>query len=204
MSKNWVAPPYYSVWAGMKDRCLNPRAKSFADYGGRGIKVCERWANNFQAFADDMGVRPKNFSLDRIDNDADYSPENCRWADRKTQQRNQRRAVYVTIEGARYRAIELAEKSGLKTDTVVERAAQGLSMAEVVDPNKRVSIVGLALGVDASRAAKKASTHCKHGHERTPDNVLYTKEGYRYCRQCHNAKMRARTAAKRAALICDG
>jgi hypothetical protein len=204
MSKNWDAPPYYWVWAGMKDRCVNPRSKAFADYGGRGIKVCERWKNSFQAFADDMGIRPEKHSLDRIDNDGDYTPENCRWSDRKTQQRNQRRAVYVMIEGARYRAIELAEKAGLKTDTVVERAAQGLSMAEVIDPNKRVSTVGLALGADAARAAKKASTHCKHGHERTPENVLYTKEGYRYCRQCHNAKMRARTAAKRAALICDG
>lgn len=197
MSKNWVPPPLYAVWASMKDRCLNPRAKAFPHYGGRGIKVCERWRNSYQAFADDMGDRPHGYSLDRIDNDADYGPGNCRWADRTTQQRNQRRAVYVTIEGVRYRAIELAESAGMKTDTIVNRAAQGLPFADVVNPQKRASTAGLALGGLASGAARRAATHCKHGHERTPENVRYTTQGHRYCRVCHNAKMRRLNAAKR-------
>lgn len=197
MSKNWVPPPFYGVWASMKDRCSNRRAKSFADYGGRGIKVCERWQSSYQAFADDMGERPKGYSLDRIDNDADYTPENCRWADRKTQQRNQRRAVYVTIDGVRYRAIELAESVGVAFQTIVSRANRGLPYDLVVSRDRLWDTSGLALGGRASGAVKLASTHCKHGHERTPNNVLYTPLGHRYCRVCHNAKVARQRFEKR-------
>lgn len=192
-------PPAYYVWASMKDRCYNPKSASFSNYGGRGITVCDRWKSSYKDFYSDMGPRPDGYSIDRIDVDGNYEPGNCRWADQKTQQRNQRRAVFVTIEGVKHRAIELAEQHGLKVDTIVERSAKGMTFADVVSTEAHRDLSGLALGGKASGAAKSARTHCKRGHEFTPENTRITTEGFRACRQCHNAKMRRRNAAKRAA-----
>lgn len=177
--------PLYGTWMSMKGRCSNPNNRQWNDYGGRGIAVCDRWRNNFQAFISDMPPRPDGHSLDRIDNDGDYSPENCRWATRKEQQRNQRRALYVLIEGKKYRAIDLAEKSGMKTDTIVIRAAAGLSYAEVINPERRVFKKGLALGGKASGKKKRSRTHCIRGHKFTPANTFYRAfDNTRACRKC--------------------
>lgn len=81
----------YSVWSSMKQRCFNPLDDAYPNYGGRGISVCDRWRYSFANFRDDMGPRPsKNHSIDRIDNDGNYEPSNCRWATRHQQQTNQR------------------------------------------------------------------------------------------------------------------
>lgn len=187
--------PLYHVWRSMRDRCLNPNSRAWNSYGGRGIKICSRW-DSFHAFVEDMGDRPEGYSLDRIDNDGPYEPENCRWADRKTQQRNQRRAVYVMVEGKKYRAIELAELAGIKTDTIVERAKRGLPYDQVVSKEKLADLSGLALGGKANGRRQRKKTHCPKGHEYTSENTILSKEGWRRCRVCFYAKERARRAKK--------
>lgn len=82
--------PLKRVWACMKSRCSNPKLKEYKNYGGRGIKVCARWYYDFSKFVEDMGERPVGHTLDRIDNDGDYTPENCRWACKEDQVANSR------------------------------------------------------------------------------------------------------------------
>ena len=192
-----LVPECYHVWRSMKDRCYNSNYPQFKDYGGRGIKVCDQWVHNFRQFAEDMGPRPKGFTIDRIDNDGDYEPNNCRWADRKTQQRNRRYSVFVTIDGAQHRAIELADLFGLKVDTIVDRAARGLPYEKVIQREK-IFCVDTSAAVKARRAKAAARTHCKDGHLYSKENTLIRRDGARQCRACHNAKMRRLTEKKRA------
>lgn len=137
----------YNTWANMIQRCTNPARPDYLNWGGRGITVCDRWrcvspkGAGFKAFVEDMGPRPYGYSIDRINNNGNYEPANCRWATKKQQALNSR--------------------------------------------NKE----SLAKAVAANAAKKRAQTHCKRGHELTPENT-FTYNGCRSCKQCRAARDR--------------
>jgi len=121
------------VWAGMIIRCYDPRKHNFGNYGGRGITVCQRWRDSFYAFCEDMGVRPKGYSIDRIDNDGNYEPGNCRWATDATQCRNRRSNVMITIDGVTKNAIDWEQEPGAAGRSVISRRIkQGFNHKEAV------------------------------------------------------------------------
>lgn len=105
----------YAIWISMKDRCRNPKHHAYKNYGGRGIKVCERWATSFEDFLTDIGARPSpKHSLDRHpDPNGDYEPGNVRWATRKEQARNMRSNRPLTFRGETRLMIEWAEITGI-------------------------------------------------------------------------------------------
>jgi hypothetical protein len=91
--------PEWNTWKSMKSRCLNPKNKFYKNYGGRGIKICDEWTNSFDNFFKDMGVRPKNHSLDRINNNGNYCKENCKWSTYEEQQNNKRQNRNIEYNG---------------------------------------------------------------------------------------------------------
>lgn len=116
----------YSIWNAMRHRCGNPQNNAWADYGGRGITVCERWRESFENFIADMGARPSpRHSIDRINNSAGYSPENCRWATQSEQMRNTRRTTFIVLDGARVPAISVYEKHGISRQLFDCRVSSG-------------------------------------------------------------------------------
>lgn len=120
--KNYLSE-YYSYNA-MYTRCTNKKHRQYKDYGGRGIKICDRWLEKpggIKNFIQDMGKRPDGCSLDRIDVNGDYCPENCRWADRKTQQYNRRKILKVVYMGEETPLTELARKKGLSVKVLYNR-----------------------------------------------------------------------------------
>ena len=123
----------YNTWINMKGRCCNPKNDRFEQYGGRGIKICDRWLHSFENFLEDMGEKPApNYSLDRIDVNGDYCPENCRWADSKTQMNNTTRNVYIEYNGVRKTATEWGDELGLSAKTITWRYNQGWEIADVL------------------------------------------------------------------------
>lgn len=126
----------YSTWQAMLARCNNKNNGKYSLYGGRGISVCDRW-KRYENFLHDMGVRPsKNHSIDRINVDDGYHPENCRWASQKQQCRNKRDNRYIETTSGRMTVVEAAEKYNLNKSTIFNRLARGKSDSEALLPPK--------------------------------------------------------------------
>ena len=113
--------PEYSIWTAMKQRCRNPHDLGYKNYGGRGITVCDRW-DNFASFISDMGLRPSNkHSIDRIDNDGDYTTENCRWATSHEQSRNKRSNRIIRFAGKEKCAADWEDEIGISAINILNR-----------------------------------------------------------------------------------
>ena len=118
--------PTYRAWINMRRRCLKPTNHAYADYGGRGIAVCERWVNSFPNFLEDMGPRPsEKHSLDRTDNDKGYEKANCRWATMKEQLNNTRANRIVEIDGRKQTLSLWCDEIGISRSRVQDRMKWG-------------------------------------------------------------------------------
>jgi hypothetical protein len=124
-SKNYTVSRTYRAWSNMISRCtrLLESDKHFKAYQGRGICVCDRWLS-FELFLEDMGECPPGLTIDRMDNDGNYEPGNCRWTDNRTQQRNRRSNHVVEWQGEQITIIELSERVGIKYRTLMSRITQ--------------------------------------------------------------------------------
>lgn len=118
--------PEYSVWCGMIARTENAKCTRFCNHGGRGIRICERWRSNFSNFYEDMGPRPSpHYSIDRIDNNGNYEPGNCRWATATQQARNTRRNRFLTFNGQTRCVSEWSNIIGVSPDALLMRLKNG-------------------------------------------------------------------------------
>ena len=126
----------FRIWRAMLNRCRNRNSKAFSDYGGRGIRVCARWQESFEAFYEDMGPSPsRGHSIDRYPNkDGDYRPDNCRWATRREQNQNTRRNLMVTLDGTEMCLSEASRVSGVGLSTVSYRRKRGVPLERCFDP----------------------------------------------------------------------
>ena len=129
----------YKVWVGIKYRCNNPNSPEYDIYGGRGIKVCEEWERNYAAFRKwalengyDATAKRNECTIDRIDNDGDYKPDNCRWTDERTQSNNRRSSKYLTIDGERKTVTEWSRVSGVGPKTILYRLRNGWEVKDAV------------------------------------------------------------------------
>lgn len=192
----------YGIWCGMKDRCGNPNSAYYAYYGGRGVKVCDRWRDSFENFLADMGEPGPQETIERIDNDGGYEPSNCKWATRKEQQNNRRVSRKITHNGRTMTAKQWSEEAGIHINTLIQRLDSGLSAEELFSTERRVYFAGLALGGKANGARLRALTHCKNGHEFTAENTSVSKKtGARRCKTCHRMRQKLLREAKSSTAV---
>lgn len=124
--------PVYRVWMNMRERCRNPNNTQWGDYGGRGISVCPQWESSFEQFLADMGEPAPGLTIDRINNDGPYSPENCRWATPTEQARNKRTSRMLTAGGVTQSLADWCDQLGLKYWTIHSRLRRGKSDQEAL------------------------------------------------------------------------
>jgi hypothetical protein len=148
--------PEFSVWRAIIKRCHKPNTNGFERYGARGIAVCDRWRDSFDAFVDDMGVRPAGTSIDRFPNGAgNYEPGNCRWATPRQQAENRVSSSPITINGVTKFVREWAEISGLNAVTIKMRVRHGWPVERLLSPARPRSPDGTNL-----KRGTHACPHC--------------------------------------------
>lgn len=122
LTRNGEKPDEFKIWCKIKERCYNVKDKRYIDYGARGIKVCDRWRYSFKLFYEDMGCRPNStYSIERINNNGNYEPTNCKWGTKKNQARNRRSNVYIEYNGEKKCISEWAEILNLHQMTLWSR-----------------------------------------------------------------------------------
>lgn len=129
----------YGVWQTMKNRCFNQNTKSYTNYGGRGISVCDEWKDDFgvfQSWANANGYK-EGLTIDRIDNNGNYEPSNCRWVTVLEQSHNKRNNRYVEYKGNRYTLSEFGRLIGIDRRTIGDRLKRGLSVEEAIIPRRK-------------------------------------------------------------------
>jgi len=133
----------YHAWKDMKGRCFNPNHKDYPNWGGRGITVCDRWKNSFENFLADMKLKPTpKHSIDRIDNDGDYCPENCRWATNAEQQNNQRTNRLITIGCVTLTIAQWSKEMSFGKSVIQDRLKSGWSEFDaVMTPLETVKLI---------------------------------------------------------------
>lgn len=132
--------PIYAIWRSMMQRCFDKGSQAYHRYGGRGISVCERW-QSFENFYADMGERPDGTSLERLDNDGDYNPENVIWADAKAQANNRRSNVVIEYNGEKKTMQQWADQLGVKIGTLWMRFNRGWSVDRAMTQEVRNVLV---------------------------------------------------------------
>lgn len=169
--------PEYRSWFSAKMRCTNPSNNRWADYGGRGVRMCDEWLNDFPAFVAHIGPRPSlQHTLDRIDVNGHYEPGNVRWATRKQQANNCRSNVRLTFRGETKPLQEWADLLGMRATMIALRISRyGWSV------ERALTQPTVPLGSPRCPRPTNVRTVCKRGHPRTPEN-LYPGGT---CRLCH-------------------
>lgn len=130
-----ASPEYYS-WQSMKQRCLNKNADGYHRYGGRGISICDKWISSFEAFLADMGSRPEGFSLERIDQDGNYEPSNCKWASPSEQSRNRCDNRILDLFGEKIHLADACVKYGISRGALTARLRKMTAEQAVTMPLK--------------------------------------------------------------------
>ncbi len=130
--------PEHTSWRAMKDRCLNANSDCFRRYGGRGITICERWKTSFANFYADMGDKPSpKHTIERIDNNGNYEPRNCKWATRKEQGRNRNPRKALTINGVTKSMSDWARESGMTVQAISYRIKTGYKDSQIISPKRQ-------------------------------------------------------------------
>lgn len=170
--------PEYSVWSSMKQRCLNPKAVGYSEYGGRGIRVHPAWQASYEAFIADVGLRPgPSYSLERKKTNLHYEPGNVVWATRKQQGRNQRSNRLLTHEDLTLTIAEWSERTGLTSGSIRNRLGMRLPMAEVLRPGRKPLV----------RRVRKNAPQQRHGLSGTPEHTAWRAMVQRCTQDTHPA-----------------
>lgn len=129
----------YKCWFYMIKRCTKPKSKDYSSYGGRGIRVCDHWLRSFERFLEDMGECPENGSIDRIDNNGNYTPENCRWASQQQQCNNRRNSVRLSYQEECLTVAQWAERLQIGYTTLMGRLKRGWTVERTLSTPVKTS-----------------------------------------------------------------